>query len=435
MGHSAMQKKPAGSTQHRVLVMAYYFPPLGLSGVQRVAGFVKYLPDYGWHPTVVTARPAGYFAYDESLRREVEAAGAVIHGTRSLDPTRLFGKRHVVALPAESVRRPLTAVSRFLFVPDNKIGWVPFAIRAGKRLHQSRPFDAVFASAPPYSALLAALHLAKQHGLPLVVDFRDDWVGRPVHHFPTGWHRQISVRMERRVLGRATVVTAINRVIRDALAGRNPHANNVVVLSHGHDVGTPPAASVPRNGRKMRFLYAGVFYDAQTPDFFLRALATVGRTHPEVAQNLEAHFLGLLPSQSQSLITRLGLDGIVHYGGYVPHAEVVAAQHAADILWMTIGDRPGAHGITTSKLSEYMGCRKPILALVPPGTAQETLEPYQAARIVHPSDVDGIAQAIVGLFRAWQGGTLPVPNAEYADSRSRKRITGVLAGYLEAGLV
>ena len=222
MGHSAMQKKPADSTQRRVLVMAYYFPPLGLSGVQRVAGFVKYLPDYGWHPTVVTARPAGYFAYDESLRREVEAAGAGIHETRSMDPTRLFGKRHVVALPAESVRRPLTAVSRFLFLPDNKIGWVPFAIRAGKRLHQSRPFDAVFASAPPYSALLAALHLAKQHGLPLVVDFRDDWVGRPAHRFPSRWHRQFNARMERRVLGRATVATAINRVIRDSLAGRNP---------------------------------------------------------------------------------------------------------------------------------------------------------------------------------------------------------------------
>ncbi len=30
----------------KVLIIAYYFPPMGLSGVQRTAKFVKYLPKY-----------------------------------------------------------------------------------------------------------------------------------------------------------------------------------------------------------------------------------------------------------------------------------------------------------------------------------------------------------------------------------------------------
>ena len=100
--------------------MAYYFPPLALSGVQRVSGFVKCLPHYGWHPTVITAKPAGYFAFDESMHREIEAAGADIHMTSSLDPTRLFGRKKTVTLPSESVRQALAAATQLLFVPDNK---------------------------------------------------------------------------------------------------------------------------------------------------------------------------------------------------------------------------------------------------------------------------------------------------------------------------
>ena len=425
----------ASGVRRRLLVMAYYFPPLGLSGVQRVAGFVKYLPRYGWHPTVVTAKPAGYFAYDAGLRAEVEAAGAIICATSSMDPTRLFGSGTVVPLPSEVVRRPLTAISRCLFVPDNKIGWVPFAVHAGSRLHRSQAFNAVFASAPPYSGLLAAYRIAVRHGLPLVVDFRDDWVGHPVHLYPTRWHRRVNLWMERRVLNKAMATTVINRVIRDSLAARHPHARSIKVLPHGHDVGLPARTAELHCGPRMQLLYAGVFYDAQTPDHFLRALAMLVMEQPAIADDLEARFLGLLPERSKALVVELGLEGMVHYGGYVSHAEALAAQQAADVLWMTIGERSGAHGITTSKLSEYMGCKKPILALIPPGAAEEALQPYKAARIVRPGDVEGIARAMIDLHRAWKAGRLPVPDGDYVDSRSQEHMTGMLAGYLEAGLL
>ncbi len=56
----------------KVLVIAYYFPPMGLSGVQRTLKFVKYLPQFGWHPTVLTVEPWGYFAKDETLLADLE---------------------------------------------------------------------------------------------------------------------------------------------------------------------------------------------------------------------------------------------------------------------------------------------------------------------------------------------------------------------------
>ena len=38
----------------RVLIVTYYWPPSGGSGVQRWVKFAKYLPAAGWQPVVYT---------------------------------------------------------------------------------------------------------------------------------------------------------------------------------------------------------------------------------------------------------------------------------------------------------------------------------------------------------------------------------------------
>ena len=38
----------------KVLIIAYYWPPAGGAGVQRVLKFAKYLPKFGWEPVILT---------------------------------------------------------------------------------------------------------------------------------------------------------------------------------------------------------------------------------------------------------------------------------------------------------------------------------------------------------------------------------------------
>ena len=61
----------------RVLILAYYFPPLGMGGVQRAVKFVKYLPQFGWTPEVITVKPVRYHACDESLLSDVQSMSPV----------------------------------------------------------------------------------------------------------------------------------------------------------------------------------------------------------------------------------------------------------------------------------------------------------------------------------------------------------------------
>ena len=420
----------------RVLVVAYYFPPMGGSGVQRVAKLVKYLPRHGWAPEVLTAEPGGYLAFDSSLLEEIEEAGVPVHRTPSWDPTRLFRRERATELPKEDVRRRISALSQYVFVPDNKVGWMPHALRAGRRLLRERRFDALFASAPPYTTLLVAARLSRTSGLPLITDFRDDWLENPRHVYPTSVHRWLHRRLERYVLQSSHHVLTINSFIQKRLQASTQAAKAdapVEVLPQGFDPEDFEIAPAPRpTGRACRFLYSGLFYDAQTPDFFLQGLAAFVARRPEARRQVEVGFAGLLPEASRRLAERLGIGDVVRYEGYLPHREAVAHLRAADVLWMTIGARPGAEGISTGKLFEYIGTRKPILALVPPGAARDALEPYGAARVAYPDDVPAITAAIGDLFDAWQAGSLSQPDEAYVQRFNRIHLARTLASILSS---
>lgn len=418
----------------RVLVIAYYFPPMGLSGVQRVAKLVKYLPSYGWHPTVLTVKPGGYFAYDESLLQEVKDAGVKVVRTASLDPTQVFSRQATVRLPKESSRKWLSFISQTLFVPDNKRGWFPFAVAAGRRLLQQESFAAIFSTAPPYTAHLIGASLARSSKLPLIADYRDDWVGNPRHTYPTRAHQAWSSRLEHRVFRAAAMSTVINEPIRRSLANRHPEAaskQQIQIVPQGFDPTDfeVPAASLPSD--VMHLLYTGVFYDVQTPDFFLKGLALALAKQPSMRGTLQASFVGLVPEASKALVTRLGLEDMVSYRGYLDHQQTVALQQAADILWLTVGKREGAEQISTSKLFEYIGTRKPILALVPDGAAKQTVEAYGAGVVVDPEDSEGIGKEIIRLYDQWRQRVLPKPKEDNVQRYNRQAIAGEVADLLE----
>ena len=421
----------------RVLLVAYYFPPLGLSGVQRVSKFVKYLPQFGWDVSVLTVKSGSYFAYDTSLLLDVERPGVVIHRTVSLDPTRLFPKREV-GMPGEPGRRLFARISQILFQPDNKIGWYPFAVREGKRILADSSHDAIFSSAPPYTDHLVAATLSEYSGLPLVLDYRDDWIDNPRHSYPSAWHKNRALAQEKRVLSNAKSVVTINSVIQKNIRSRvasSPTEPTHHVIPHGFDpddfnVHGPALGSQMSEHSRMNLFYGGVFYDAQQPDTFLRGLSLFLDRFSVARDRVVATFVGFLPDSASELISSLQLSDVVDYRGYMSHEESVQELQKADILWMTVGEQPGSEGVSTGKLYEYLGSRKPILGLVPEGEARKTLIEYGASSVVAPDDVEGVAVAIRDLFSRWESETLPSPSESFVTLFNRKRLAAELANIL-----
>ena len=78
----------------KVLIISYYWPPSGGSGVQRWVKFAKYLPAEGWKPVVYTPSNPELIAVDKSLLEEIPGEVEVIK-RKIVEPyaiyRRLFG--------------------------------------------------------------------------------------------------------------------------------------------------------------------------------------------------------------------------------------------------------------------------------------------------------------------------------------------------------
>jgi glycosyltransferase involved in cell wall biosynthesis len=421
------------AVSRRVLVLAYYFPPMGLSGVQRTLKFVKYLPQYNWHPTVLTVDPRGYLARDETLLEDLSGKPVTVVRTAGAGPMRLLAKKGTVALPAERTRKVLSRVSDALFIPDNKIGWRSTAVAKALALHAETPFDLIFATAPPFTDFLIGADIKRRINRPLVLDYRDPWVDYPFRWYPTPLHRLLHRTLERRALRASSHVITTNRRVKELILQRYKFLtyHDVEIIPQGFDPEDfAGARKKPTGGakqRKMRITYAGVFWEDRVPDYFLRALHDLYEQHPRMRGRIEAVFVGTFREENQKLVTKLGLQDSVTVRGYCSHRDTVQALVESDVLWMIVGDDVGSPG----KAYEYIGARKPILACVPEGFLRSAMLEAGGV-VVPPTDVAGIRRSIERFFELFERNQLRPPPEEVVRKYDRAALTLSLVKVFES---
>jgi len=427
---------PAVPESRRVLVIAYYFPPMGLSGVQRTLKFVKHLPQHGWNPTVLTVGPVGYFAQDATLLEDLNDPGIRVVRTGGAGPGKMLARREVVRLPSERVRKALSMLSDTVFVPDNKIGWKRKAVRAALALHAETPFDLVFATAPPFTDFLIGAEVKKAINKPLVFDYRDPWLEFPFKFYPTPFHRAWNARLERHALRASSHVVTTNRRVKEVLIARHPFLthHDIDIIPQGYDpedfpAGPPasPNGRSPADGRPMRITYTGIFYEDRVPDHFLRGLRELLLRRPELRGKIEARFVGNFRKENLRLVEQLGVQDVVTVMEYLPHRRCVQEMLDSDLLWVVVGDDLGSPG----KVYEYIGARKPILGLAPDGFLAAAIREAGGVT-VPPEDVPAIAGAIENLYERYRCGTLPVPPDDVVRRYDRRVLTAGLVRVFES---
>lgn len=413
------------TSPRNVLVIAYYFPPMGLSGVQRTLKFVKYLPQFGWQPTVLTVTPTGYYAQDYTLLEEINPLHIDILRIGSLDPNRLFRKKGVVKMPSERWRKILTFLSDSFFIPDNKIGWKREALKGTEKLFKEKKFDLIFATAPPFTDFLIGAELSKRFHVPLVIDYRDAWHEYPFKYYPTPLHKWRNHVLEKRALHAASRIITTNRRVKELILQRFKFLNyhDITILPQGFDpkdfCGPAPQVATP----KFRITHAGVFYGDRTPKYFLQALQRVVAEHPEMKGHVEACFIGHLHDEHLAMIKEMHLEEFVVTTGYLDHHRCVAYLRESSVLWLMLNNDSQSPG----KLYEYFGARKPILACVYDGFLKQAIEEAEAGIIVKPDDVDGIAKALGEYYRQFKQQKLPRPNEDVIKKYDRVDLTEELS--------
>jgi hypothetical protein len=416
-----------------LLMVVPFFPPMAGGGVHRPLSFVRHLPAHGWRTTVITPSAEAYWVRDESLVQRVPQDCRVIR-TRTWSGQALLsrGRRGRTSSTRSSrgfgiVRRAAAAV----LVPDSYVGWYPFAVRAALEVARSEPVDAVFSTSPPESTHLVARTVHRRTRLPWVADFRDPWMNLHLLDPASGWHEQIHRRLERSVCAEAHVVVT-TKWHESYLRETYPNAR-VSRLPNGFDGealgGLDAVAPAPR---PLRIVHAGMLTQHRSATPFLEALANVLAAEPALRSEIAVEFIGPREDANERSAARLALSDVATFRDPLPHAEALHAARTAHIVLLVKHSDARYDGLVPGKLYEYIGLRRPILALVPPGEARDLVTSLRRGEVASPSSPDEIERALRTMTAHYRAGRLDtVYDLSPRPELDRARIAGEMAVLLD----
>ena len=368
----------------RLLLVAYYFPPLGGAGSMRAASFARELAHHGWDVTVLAPRggafhrdPALAFPEEQVVRTapfDLSRAGkrALRTGGDEVRPASVSGIRY-------SIRG---AVHAHAYFPDPQVGWAMPALAAGLALARRERFDVVLSTAWPMTAHLIGRRIARSAGTPWVADFRDPWAERMQ---PGTVKARRAARLERRIVRDASAVTMASPSWARRHADR--WEREVDVVLNGHDV---PAGAARRTPEPGLVAYLGTYYPGEQD---------LGSAWAAIAHDpdLQLEIIGVMTDALTAELTTHGLQGRVRVTGFLSHPAAVTRIMAADVLLLA-GPGVGSTsfgGQIPAKVFEYLVSDRPIVYVGDPESdVAEILRGWPGCFMVSTGDVEGAAAAL-----------------------------------------
>jgi glycosyltransferase involved in cell wall biosynthesis len=403
----------------RVLVLAYFFPPLGGGGCQRTLKLVRYLEPHGWRSTVVTTRDQDYWILDPSLEEEIPAGAEIrrVGGLTGGKVMQTFSRAGVPVQERQGRRRAgsmrvLRSLQRWTILPDSYRSWAHAAERDAHERIVAGGVDAIWTTSSPESAHLAGLALVKRHRLPWIADFRDPWVGRVTYRPPTPWHDARHRAMERRVVSSADRITLVSEAMVALYRARYPSVDpsRFVFLPNGFDpddwrrAGTERVPEEPGAPRRLVLLHAGQLAHRPTVRTLLEAVRRLFERDPEAREELRLRFTGGNEEIGPRERERYGLGDALEFAPSQPHIQSLVAMRRAGALTL-LGHGGSADSLLyTGKIYEYVSSGRPVLAILDEGPAADLIRATGTGVVLRPGDVEGVVAAVRGYLAAFRAG-------------------------------
>lgn len=436
----------------KVLIITYYWPPSGGSGVQRWLKFAKYLPQYGWEPVVYTPENPEANSIDEALLKDVGPQTTVIK-RKIVEPygfyKALSGKKgsQIKANLVSSSNNKKSFVQRLslfirgnLFIPDPRILWVAPSVRFLKKYLKENPVDAIVSTGPPHSMHLIAKKLSKSTSIPWLADFRDPWT--EIFYFK---HLNLSSfaykkhrKLEQGILDHANKIVVVSEKMRRDFEKRTK--TPVVTITNGFDTDDFKLSAKDegvlsgkeKEEKKFVLAHTGLMVDDGNPDMLWRVLGERVSADPDFRRNLEIRVMGQTDASIIEDIKANGLaDNFIDLG-YVSHNTATYWQQNASLLLLPLRKEPEAAAILTGKFFEYLAAGRPILAFGPTdGDLAKALDQTKSGIICDWDQEDAIKKAIDTAYEDYlaHDNTKPANRelSEAALKYSRRELAGSLS--------
>ena len=426
-----------------VLLIAYYYPPLGGIGSQRALKWARFLADFGWKVIVLTPE-SGAYHLDTTLDDGTESGVEVVRtpvwsvrlrGKSAPNPSTL-PKSAPPNVPGSGAQNPLKArlktwVRTWLYIPDGQNGWYFPAVRAGDGLFEKHQIDAIVSTSFPVTAHLIAARLKRRHGVPWVADFRDLWTeNQSADFYASPVRKRLDQRIERRLLRRCDALTTVSSALAHTLRSI-ARKKRVEVIRNGFD----PADFAGLQGSapdKWTLTFVGTYYPFYDPAPLLRVLSRLLQSGQMERNTVRFRAVGAPHPELQRLLQEANLSDIAEFTGFVSHQAALQFTVDASLLLLLMPRDRKQSGVVTGKIFEYLGARRPILALSPPEfEAAQIVRESGAGEVISPGDEAAIEAFLLRSYAAFCAGRSDETAPKNLESYERRAGAKQLAALLD----
>lgn len=388
----------------RVLIITYYWPPTGGSGVQRWEKFSKYLPEEGWQPVIYTPSNPEMLAVDECLLSEIPDTVEVIK-TKIIEPYSIYRrfthKKEINPINSQKKdwkQRFALYIRSNMFIPDPRVTWVSKSVSVLEKYLKEHPVDVIVSTGPPHSMHLIARKLASKVNTPWIADFRDPWTR--MFYFKDLKLRKRSLKkhnkLEQAVLDDANLVIAVSPLVRQDFQNRTN--TPVALITNGFDE-EDFTMDIKPNGY-FNIVHTGLFASDGIPTTLWKVLADLMEEDPLLRSQLCIRLVGKTDSEVLESLKEYGLWDNVLDLGYRSHIESICEQKGASLLILPLRKAPEYRKTMPGKIFEYLASRRPVLGIGQEyGAAADFLKQNGAGVMYDWDNYDGMSACI---RQAWE---------------------------------
>ena len=410
-----------------------------MGGTQRAAKFVKYLPEFGWEPLVVTVKDVAYYAKDATLLDEIK--DAQIHRTGSLDPQRLLAK-FTFSSPEKSFPKKsnssflwqkLNSLASFIFIPDTKVLWLPFAFLKARQIIKMKTIDCILTSSPPNSVHLLGYFLKWFTNISWVADFRDGWSEGNFQKEPTAFHKWVNRLLEKKCVRYADRVIGVsNGLVAKLIAKSEMPSTKFHMITNGFDAQDFSGIEPTAENQKYTISYCGALTPIAPLDSFFEALAELLHTHPQLAADMCVNIAGgEVNSQIEHFIEKFNLKKVVKVLDYLSHGEAVMLMASSDLLLYPIAHW-ASRDFIPGKTFEYLASGRRILAIGPNVEGMEILKSSNRADHFSHDNKEGIKAALLERYNSKRQMRPAELRGFDLSQYERRQLTKTLASVLDS---
>jgi len=419
----------------KILIISYYWPPSGGSGVQRWMYFSKYLSKFNYKPIILSVNPsyASYPSIDKSLENQVQ--NIELHKTFSLEALKFYryfySDRRIPqsVIPKKTFFDKILAFIRLnLFIPDARIGWNPFAIRKALKIIRDQNIKYVITTGPPHSTHLIGLKIKKITGVKWLADFRDPWqeIFYLKDYFRFNFIKNLDLRLEKKVLRSSDgIITTVGDQYHTILKNKTLVKQKFFSIYNGYD---KQEFDKVKSNRPDYFniVFTGVLSENNNYNIFLKAIQRLDplKKYQKIKFTLAGHVDNHIIDFFSKFIDTQSV-------GYLPHNQAIKLMKSSHLLVNFNYQGTHAPDMISGKLLEYLATGSPILNISHVNSESESLISLsENSATFSENDLDKIVSYISKSYTTWLKGEFKekIPNniGEFSRLNLTRRLATII---------